>query len=438
MSTNQKFILLTVCFVLALIVLTVTCCLGREAEVCSEPPIITEGLEPEQIPAQGLMILIEYRDTVGLVNFVNEMQQRGVTGLLHLDPDFVVEHCDTVKRILDYGLEVMASVPGEPLWGQPYEVQKAAIQSARDQIEACTGQPVRIISSRYMASDINTLKAAEELGIPYITARGTTDTKATVYAMEGHQTKILSVSNIPQVEFKYGSLCDYSYYERSGQPEDMMAELKRALEPLTEKEKARYGSYHRVDPVSHTNIGGYLKPWMDMWIEFWDTTQDQIVWVGLDDFMADADWLLPDWQLPINLNAPYTPDKIRPLIPYEDVEKVDNPCRVEDLGGRLNQASEATDDSLPESGDRIRVFHNGQGEMCLEALDFFTEINYPIEEFLETEPGFYQELNRQMATFDASEGVSEDFGYYPIIFIKNRAFSGFNDAIRNDILEVIE
>lgn len=438
MSTNQKFILLTVCFVLALIVVIATCCLGQKAEVCPEPPIITEDLESEQIPAQGLMILIEYKDTVGLVNFVNEMQRRGVTGLLHLGPDFVAEHCDTVKLILDYGLEVMASVPGEPLWGQPYEAQKAAIQAARDQIEACTGQPVRIISSRYMASDINTLKAAEELGIPYITARGTTDTKATVYAIEDHQTKILSVSNIPQVEFKYGSLCDYSYYERSGQPEDMMAELRRAVEPLTEKEKARSGSYHRVSPVTHTNIGGYLKPWMDMWIEFWDTTQDQVVWVGLDDFMAEADWLIPDWQLPMNLNAPYTPDKIRPLIPYEDVEKVDNPCRVEDLGGRLNQASEAPDDSRPESDARIMVFHNGHGEMCLEALDFFTEINYPIEEFLETEPGFYQELNRQMAAFDASEGVSEDFGYYPIIFINNRAFSGFNAEIKNDILEALE
>lgn len=438
MSTNQKFILLTVCFVLALIVVIATCCLGQKAEVCPEPPIITEDLESEQIPAQGLMILIEYKDTVGLVNFVNEMQRRGVTGLLHLGPDFVAEHCDTVKLILDYGLEVMASVPGEPLWGQPYEAQKAAIQAARDQIEACTGQPVRIISSRYMASDINTLKAAEELGIPYITARGTTDTKATVYAIEDHQTKILSVSNIPQVEFKYGSLCDYSYYERSGQPEDMMAELRRAVEPLTEKEKARSGPYHRVSPVTHTNIGGYLKPWMDMWIEFWDTTQDQVVWVGLDDFMAEADWLIPDWQLPMNLNAPYTPDKIRPLIPYEDVEKVDNPCRVEDLGGRLNQASEAPDDSRPESDARIMVFHNGHGEMCLEALDFFTEINYPIEEFLETEPGFYQELNRQMAAFDASEGVSEDFGYYPIIFINNRAFSGFNAEIKNDILEALE
>lgn len=438
MSTNQKFILLTVCFVLALIVVIATCCLGQKAEVCPEPPIITEDLESEQIPAQGLMILIEYKDTVGLVNFVNEMQRRGVTGLLHLGPDFVAEHCDIVKLILDYGLEIMASVPGEPLWGQPYEAQKAAIQAARDQIEACTGQPVRIISSRYMASDINTLKAAEELGIPYITARGTTDTKATVYAIEDHQTKILSVSNIPQVEFKYGSLCDYSYYERSGQPEDMMAELRRAVEPLTEKEKARSGPYHRVSPVTHTNIGGYLKPWMDMWIEFWDTTQDQVVWVGLDDFMAEADWLIPDWQLPINLNAPYTPDKIRPLIPYEDVEKVDNPCRVEDLGGRLNQASEAPDDSRPESDARIMVFHNGHGEMCLEALDFFTEINYPIEEFLETEPGFYQELNRQMAAFDASEGVSEDFGYYPIIFINNRAFSGFNAEIKNDILEALE
>jgi hypothetical protein len=36
--------------------------------------------------------------------------------------------------------------------------------------------------------------------------------------------KILSVSNIPLVTFEYGSLCDYSFYERAGTPNDMKAE----------------------------------------------------------------------------------------------------------------------------------------------------------------------------------------------------------------------
>ncbi|MDD3156454.1 MAG: hypothetical protein PHP14_03565 [Candidatus Pacebacteria bacterium] len=111
-----------------------------------------------------------------------------------------------------------------------------------------------------MASDLNTIKIAEELNIPYVVARGTTDSKATVYSIEGYNTKVLSISNIPKVQYKYGSLCDYSYYERSGTPEDMKAELMRSIESLTNKEKERYGQYQRVTPVSHTNIGGYLKP----------------------------------------------------------------------------------------------------------------------------------------------------------------------------------
>ena len=77
-----------------------------------------------------------------------------------------------------------------------------------------------------------------------------------------------------------------------------------------------------------------------MWISFWDTITDKIEWVDLDTFMADADWTLPDWQVPINKNTPYTPEKIRPLIPYEDVEKVQNPCRVEDIGGGESKESE--------------------------------------------------------------------------------------------------
>lgn len=61
-----------------------------------------------------------------------------------------------------------------------------------------------------------------------------------------------------------------------------------------------------------------------MWIEFWDNTTDNIEWVSLDEFMADSDWVLPPWQIPINKNAPYTPEKMRLLVSYEDEEKVQN------------------------------------------------------------------------------------------------------------------
>ena len=152
----------------------------------------------------------------------------------------------------------------------------------------------------------------------------------------------------------------------------------------------------------------------------------------LDEFMADADWTLPDWQVPINKNAPYTPETIRPLTPYEEVEKVQNPCRIEDL-------SEGTgSDSQVDASNKIVMFHNGKGPMCLEAVDFLKTINYPAEQILDTDESFSDKLNKLKEGFTQSEGVSESFGYYPIIFIKDRAFSGFDEEIKSEILKEID
>jgi len=281
----------------------------------------------EQIQSPlGTMILIEYKDTVGLANFVSEMEKRSIPGLLMVTPEFVEENCEDIKEVIKHDIEIVGSNVEEPFWGMPYEDQKTRMVEIKEGIELCTGVPVRIISSRYMASDMNTVKAAEDLGIPYITARGTTGTKATVYQPEGYNVKILSVSNIEWVPYKYGSLCDYSFYERAGSPEDMRRELERALEPLSQKEIDRLGAVHRVTPVSHTSIGGYLERWMTMWNMFWDDTR--VEWVDLDTLMKDPDWTMPLWQIPINMNNPYTEEKMRPEIPYEDELKIMNPCTL--------------------------------------------------------------------------------------------------------------
>jgi len=277
---------------------------------------------------QGLMILIESTNTTtGLTEMVSQMKERNIFGLLMVTPEFANANCEGIKKALSYGnIEIVASNVGAPFWGIPYDEQKTRIIQMLDGIENCTGIRPRIISSRYMASDINTVKVAEELGIPYVTARGTTGTKATVYQPEGYNVKILSVSLIELVPFEYGSLCDYSFYERAGTPNDMKGELNRALEPLTEKEKVRFGKYQRITPTSHTYIGGYLKQWNDMWLNFWDDSN--VKWVTLDEFMAKPDWTIPLWQIPINQNNPYTAEKIRPLTPYEQEEKVNNICAV--------------------------------------------------------------------------------------------------------------
>jgi len=396
--------------------------------------------ETNKEKVKGIMLLIEYKDTVGLANFVNEMKERNIKGLLMVTPEFVQDNCEEIKEVIKHDIELVASNIGAPLWDIPYEEQKARIIEMNEGIEACTGVPIRIISSTYMASDATTIKVAHELGIPLVTARGTTDTKATIYQVEDYpDVKILSVSNIPKVQYKYGSLCDYSYYERNGTPDDMMQELMRAIEPLSSKEKERYGSYHKITPTSHTNIGGYFKPWMDMWIDFWDITKDNIEWVDLDEFMAEADWEMPLWQIPLNKNNPYTPEKIRPVVSVEEMEKVFNPCRVEDIGSfNREEVDPAIENEESFSvGNKLMMFHNGSGPMCLDALDFIKTIDYQVEEYLDTEKDFYDVFNNVKKEFSSSEGIHPLFGYYPIIFIKDRVFSGFNDSIKNEILKEI-
>ena len=433
MKINIKLILLIVFSVIVVSGLIILCYLGFTTQK-------SEVGKNTEVKAKGIMLLIEYKDTVGLANFLNEMEKRNIHGLLMVTPEFVKSNCEAIKEIIKHNVEIVASNIGAPFWDIPYEEQKTRIIEMKKGIESCTGIPIRIISSTYMASDATTIKVAQELGIPYVTVRGTTDTKATVYHVEDYpDVKILSVSNIPKVQYKYGSLCDYSYYERNGTPNDMTEELIRAIEPLSRKEQIRYGSYHKITPTTHTNIGGYLKPWMDMWINFWDTTKDRVNWVNLDEFMADADWNLPLWQIPINKNNPYTSDKIRPATSYGDTEKVANPCRAEDIGKKPEEINEGAyqEEKKYSIGNKIMMFHNGSGPMCLDALDFIKTINYPVEQYLDYEHGFREKLDQLEAEFKSSEGIHPLFGYYPIIFIKDRVFSGFNETIKNEILKEI-
>lgn len=383
-------------------------------------------------PPKGLMILIEMKDTVGLANFVNELYQRGIHGYLMVGADFVEENCEDIKKLLPYNLEIAGSSLEDPFWDKSYEEQKEAIVNLKERIEACTGQPLRIISARYMGTDLTTIEVAQELGIPYLFARGTTDTKATVYQAEEYpDVKVVSVSNIPSIKFKYGSLCDYSYYERGGTPDDMLAELKAALQ------------HRQITPVSHTYIGGLKKPWYQMWLNFFDN--EEVEWVTIDELVQNEVVVLPGWQIPQNRTAPYTPEKIRPLVSYDEEENIANPCAVDEVGKywpKTNEESKETpapEKEEAEGAAEVLMFHNNSGPMCLEAKEFFKDQNIPFEEYLIEEADFTQKLEeKKQAVGNKSEGVSSSFGYYPIIFVGDKAFSGFNAEIGEQILAILE
>jgi len=375
----------------------------KESEVMSKP--------------KAMMLLIEFKNTEGLVNMVNDMKERNIKGLLMVNADFVDKNKDAIKEILATGnVEIAASYDPKPYWEMTYDEQYATITDMITRIESALNVKVRIISSRYMASDENTVKIADKLGIEYITARGTTELATTVYKPEEYNVKIISVSNIDVPEFKYGSFCDYSFYERSGSPEDMEKEYKRAIQE------------EKFIGVSHTYIGGYKERWNDMWHNFWDNYE--VDWVDLDT-LGTVDKVMPMWQIPINKNAPYTPEKIRPAIPYDEEENVVNPCAVDDL----NESKDSNGAKIQEN--TLVIFHNNTGPMCIEALEFLRNSNIEFEEYLTTDDNYYSNLIRYKNVFTGSEGVSEDFDYYPFIFYKNHAFSGFNENIKNDINKLI-
>lgn len=366
---------------------------------------------------QAMMLLIEFQNTDGLVNMVNDMKERNVKGLLMVSGSFIEKHADILKEILKTGVvEIAPSYDPEPFWGMSYDEQYTIISEMIENAQTYLGVTPRVISSRYMASDENTVKVAQALGIEYITARGTTELATTIYKPEEYDVKIISVSNIDVPEFKYGSFCDYSFYERNGSPEDMETQYKRAIQNK------------KFMAVSHTYIGGYKERWNDMWHRLWDNYE--VDWVDLDT-LGSVDKEMPMWQIPVNKNAPYTPEKIRPAVSYEDETNVTNPCQVEDLNNGDSGITKSTDNN-------VVVFHNGTGPMCVEMEEFFQENGIEYEEHLTTDTDFGTQLNAYKGSISKSEGISDSYGYYPIIFVDEKAYSGFSEEIGEEILKMLE
>ncbi len=381
------------------------------------PTQLSEDSSTQVQTPKAMMLLIEFGKTDGLVNMVNDMKERGIYGILLINGDFIEENATVIKELLKTGIiEIATSYDPEPFWDMPYEKQYSIITDMIAKSEEYLGITPRIISSRYMASDETTVKIADELGIEYITARGTTELATVVYKPQEYDVKIISVSNIDVPEFKYGSFCDYSFYERNGTPQDMEREYQRAI---TEE---------KFIGTSHTYIGGYKERWNDMWHKFWD--EYEVDWVDLDT-LGIVDKSMPMWQIPINKNAPYTPEKIRPQIAYEDEPNVTNPCKVDDL----NEGD--GENIVIEEKNEVTIFHNGQGPMCLDLLEFLDENNIEYEEHLNTDMDFVSQLNAHKVDNPTSEGVSETYGYYPIIFIQGRAFSGFDESIEEELRKIL-
>ncbi|HOO17941.1 MAG: hypothetical protein KBH81_08400 [Phycisphaerae bacterium] len=98
-------------------------------------------------------------------------------------------------------------------------------------------------------------------------------------------------------------------------------------------------------------------------------------------------------------------------------------------------ASGIPDAPNPEA---IVIFHNNSGSMCLAALNWLADIasEHPalvVEEHLTYQAGERALLRRFESRYNASEGVSGNFEYLPIIFFQGHAFSGFDAEVGQEL-----
>ncbi|MDD3156455.1 MAG: hypothetical protein PHP14_03570 [Candidatus Pacebacteria bacterium] len=103
MKKNTRFLLIVILLILLGIIFFMGINSVKDAKIVSL-----------QEKTKGIMILIEYKDTIGLANFVNEMQKRDIYSLLQVDSEFVEANCDTIKKLTDYNVELVAANIQDP------------------------------------------------------------------------------------------------------------------------------------------------------------------------------------------------------------------------------------------------------------------------------------------------------------------------------------
>lgn len=351
----------------------------------------------------GVILLSENTgDISGYYQWEKELDEQGLRAIIKPERVVMEKYPDYFKQLSDKGYEVATGYGKEPFWNMSYEDQYNIMKEYKEYHESVTQKPLKIFSSKYFAYDENTLKAADALGIPYILARGT-GIEAAIYSPIEYNAKLIFVSNLVFEEMGSGSLCDSSLYERGATADEFTETLEETFNQ----------DLKDIVLVSHVYIGGTRVEWWNAYKGAIDS--QRVSWKGFDDWANSVKKVQKNYdQIPYNTEVKYLVPK--PSIPLDQLE--------------LLPALKAK--------NKVVVFHNGQGEMCLEFLEFIETIDYPLEEHLTTETGFYQTLESYKKNFDSSEGYSTSFGYYPIIFIEDRAYSGFDSTTKQLILNQIQ
>lgn len=357
---------------------------------------------PRDTPINGLIYLINTdpeAEIDGLLKWETELRGRGLTAMIKASNPVLETYPEVFRRLAGAGHEIIGGHSGI-CWDKPYEEQLDAMASVKTYMESLTGKPMRVFACSYSSYDANTLRAAETLGVPYVLARGTEDVRALIYRPAEYEAAIIEVSNVEFGELGRGSLCDISLYARGASEADFARVFADSAAKAPDS----------MILVSHPHIGGTKAGYWSVYEEALQSPA--FAWRGFDAWLEQVSILArPYAEIPENREVQYL--EPRPAVPLDELE------------------------DLPEVGEKIVMFHNALGPMCREAEAFVDGLDYPVEEHVMGERNFLALLERYRVQFEASEGVSDAFDYFPLIFVKGRAFSGFNDAVRAAILAEI-
>jgi len=249
---------------------------------------------------KGLFFVLDRKNERGLARWVEELEKRGIPGVILLDEYTVDNFPNLIRNISKQRFEIGGIFNEGPFWDENEDFQFEIMNRITDKVRLCTGKPLRLFGSKYFAYNDNTLKIAENLGIEYVPARGTAGAKAVVYKPEEFKITIISVSNVPSKELGTGSLCDESLRCRSETPEG----FRDILFNITED---------KIVLVAQTHLSGVKLNWWNVYQQYFE--RDTVIWQSLDDFATDP-LVLPITQIPINTRADYREPK--PRIPLED------------------------------------------------------------------------------------------------------------------------
>lgn len=168
----------------------------------------------ERTPINGLVYLINsHADEPidGLLRWELELRERELTAIVKVSNPLLEAYPEVFRRLAAAGHEIIGGHSGI-CWDKPYEEQLAAMAEVKAYMEDLTGQAMRIFAFSYSSYDENTLRAAEELGVPHVLARGTEDVRALIYRPEEYDVGLIEVSNVAFGELGRGSPCDISQF----------------------------------------------------------------------------------------------------------------------------------------------------------------------------------------------------------------------------------